>query len=63
MLFLEIGAALFCPYLTIYVIIDHFKKSQLNGTLKVFVKHTKKKKRFNIEKVTFYISKVLNAYI
>jgi hypothetical protein len=48
MLFLEIGAALFCPYLTIYVIIDHFKKSQLNSTLKVFVKHTKKENKKEI---------------
>jgi hypothetical protein len=31
MLFLEIGAALFCPYLTIYVIIDRFTHIKLDG--------------------------------
>jgi uncharacterized membrane protein len=38
----------------------------LNSIFEIFVKYTKKKEiknRFNIEKVTFYIFKMLNAHI
>jgi hypothetical protein len=33
----------------------------LNSAFKTLVKHTKKKKNINIEKITFYIFKILNT--